>query len=144
MSLTVTPALDDIAAALAFPGIAVYFTEVPEDKMRAMTEGRWAPYLLLTYAGPEPVRTGRHLTGRGRHDAYRNLLSVEACAMTDVDARGLRDRVVNTLVGFIPTDCDALYPRGGGIYSRAASAVRPQTYVAAANFTFLNNMTWSD
>lgn len=144
MSLSVTTAYSDIEAQLSFPGIDVYTSEVPESVLKSMTSGRWNPYLVLTFAGPEPVATGRHLTGRGRHDAYRNLLVVEACAMTDKDANRLRDRVVDALVGFVPTDCDFLYPRGGGAYSRASSAVRPQTYVAACSFTFLNNMSWSD
>lgn len=144
MSLDTSVACAEIVDVLDFPGIAVYDTEVPEEVLRSMLNGMWNPYLVLTFAGPETVPSGRHLTGQGRHDAYRNLLVVECCAMTAAVARQLNGKVVDRLVGFQPTDCDSLYPRGGGSYSRAASTVRPQTYVVASNFTFLSNMTWSD
>lgn len=144
MSLSVTTAYEDIAQRLNFPGISVYMTEVPEDVLKSMVNGKWAPYIVLTFAGPDRVLADRSLTGLGRHDSYRNLLTVEACAMTDAVASRVKDKVVDALIGFRPTDCDVLVLRGGGNYARSATTVRPATYVHTVGFTFLSNMTWSD
>lgn len=107
---------DSITAHLktVFTSTPIYEDDLPDDAEPAVGAGyQLAPYILLAYG---PMRAIGGTTGRGfggaRWDDYFATLDIDVFAPTGRMCRLLLQSVLDTLIGWVPTDSSPISMEG--------------------------------
>lgn len=128
---------------VSISSIPVYDDEMPEDRsLEYDANGTMKPFFVLYYGGPIRSSSGRSLVTT-RRDGYILYVTIEAVAARSNDAKTLRGRVIDELLGYIPYDCGEMQIRTSSAYSRASNDIRPTQYIGSVTFNCNSNMILS-
>ena len=143
MALTDEPFRDDLEARIktAYPNLATYLSEVPEDDALDWNNGLFSPYVVLYFGGP--IRAaGDHSLVSTRYDTTIVYCTMEIYAPLARTARTIKNNLVNLLVGYYPTDCGELTLEGGLAFTKASNIVRPTQYIESVGLSARSNLSW--
>lgn len=142
MALTTLPFRTDVLNRLATLPQQVYVGQVPEDSEIDWNDGLFDPFTIVYFGGPIRTGTDHHLTGT-RNDTTFVYCTIEVSAPRADVAGLIKDKIIDLLTGFRPTDCGEMVLEGGGQFSRAANEVRPTVYIESTAFTARSNLSWN-
>lgn len=127
-----------------FTNTPIYEDGLPDDAEPAVgTDMQLTPYIVLAYG---PMRPTGGATGRGfggaRWDDYFATLDVDVYAPTGRMCRLMLQSVLDTLVGWVPTDSSPISIEGNirnFVYSETATL--PTTFQCSARLRYALNTT---
>lgn len=127
---------DDIVRELRTKVARVFVSGVPDVNATPQM-----PYVVLYFSPPIRAARDRGIVST-RHDTNLLGVSVEIVSTTDDSARAVQDIVLDTLVGYRPTNSGELILEGGTSYASAATTVKPSRYTRSIGFTARTNLSW--
>lgn len=144
MALEVSPAYDSILDRLknSLSAYKVYETEVPQGESVPTSNGIIKPYIVVGFGNPIRSARDHHIVG-SRNDTSVIFCSVQVIAPVARDARLVRDKVINALVDFRPTDAGPMILEGQNQPANANNNAPPTAYSSHVWFTFRHNLTWT-
>lgn len=144
MALSTAAFRADVLARIrtANPNAQVFESEVPEDADIPYPNGLFSPFYVVYFGGPIRAARDRGLVST-RNDTTIVYCTVEVYAPKASTAALLKDRLVDLITGFTPTDCGEMTLEGGLAYSRASNTVRPTQYIDSTSWTTRSNLSWT-
>lgn len=140
MTVDPTASFQDIHDKLAsISSIPVFESEMPEDKsLQYDAKGVMKPFYVIYYGGPIRGGSGRSLVST-RRDSYIIYATIESVSARAKDARAMKGKVIDKMLGYIPYDCTELQIRTSSAYSKGANDLRPTQYIETVTFVCYSN-----
>ena len=137
MGLETSPTEDDIVTRLKTIIPRVYTTEVEAGVSPVY------PLIVAYFGTPVRMAHGRSIMST-RQDALRGYGRFDVAAPTDAAARVIKDRILDSMVGYRPTNAGEMTLEGGAQYARASLDGGEPLYYRSVALSWVTNLAYND